>query len=122
MASLIQYGADVNIADAGQAWTVLHFAARDQNVEAVKLLLHAGARANAADAFGNTPLWRTVMHNAPNLEIIELLVKNGSNPNLENRHGVSPRDIAEKMGNSEVVNLLAGNGRDARDSLNDRRS
>jgi ankyrin repeat protein len=45
---LIGKGADVNVRTAPTAWSALHYAARNGNVEEVQSLLNAGADANYA--------------------------------------------------------------------------
>jgi len=103
---LVANGANPNAADAGQKWTALHFAARDQKLPVVQALLDGGAVVDAEDSFGNTPLWRCVMAANPNLELVRLLIGKGADPRKKNRHGASPRDIAERTGKQELLALL----------------
>ncbi len=108
VAYLIEKGADANVAEDGQKWTALHFAARDQKEEIVRALLDGGAQVDASDSFGNTPLWRCVMNMSPNVSIIEQLVARGANPDKKNNSGVSPKDIARSTGDADVLGLLEG--------------
>lgn len=95
---LIKKGVDVNIQDKPLQWSALHFAARDNKKEIVKILLDNGAVVDSVDAHGNTPLWRAVMSfNGDESSIYELL-KFGANPEKENNSGISPRSLAQKMG------------------------
>jgi ankyrin repeat protein len=71
---LVANGANPNVADAGQKWTALHFAARDQKLPVVQALLDAGSVVDAEDSFGNTALWRCVMQANPNSELARLLI------------------------------------------------
>ena len=109
---LVDAGADVNFEDSGQGWTALHFAARDQNAGIVKLLLEAGARTDSQDMYGNTPLWRAVMNNNPNLEIVNDLLKFHSDPYCKNLSGVSPIDIAENTQDQATLCVLSKQGQD----------
>ena len=69
---LIERGADPGTADAGQKWTALHFAARDQKEPVVRALLEGAARVDAGDLFGNTPLMRS-FEGTVNPRVVELL-------------------------------------------------
>ena len=103
---LVEHGADVNAAETAQHWTALHFAARDQKAELVDALLDSGAQTDPTDVFGNTPLWRCVMNNAPSLRIVKQLLAHGADAERKNKQGVSPKDTARNMGNAEVLALL----------------
>lgn len=102
---LIKSGVQVNSTD-NQKWTPLHYATNAQNLEAVKSLLENNAEIEAKDIFGNTPLWRCVMNNNSNPEIIQLLLKKGASPNNKNNSGNSARDIAIKLGNNQILELF----------------
>lgn len=103
---LIESGADPNRQDRGQRWSALHFAARDQRSDLVAALIAAGAQVDCLDIFGNTPLWRAVMNQDPNKEVILALLAAGADPLLKNKHGVSPLDTARNIGNDALVTKL----------------
>lgn len=103
---LLNLGADVNSYDDDQHWTTLHFAARDQKFEMVDMLLSNGAIVDAKDIFGNTPLWRCVMNGKPQGKIVLRLLQAGANPDMKNLRGVSPKDIACKTAQSEILKIL----------------
>jgi uncharacterized protein len=105
---LIDRRADVNVHDAGEKWTALHFAARDQNAPVVRLLLEAGAAVDAVDVFGNTPLWRSVMSSTADLAAMKELLADGADPRRKNSHDVSPMDLAQQTGRTDIVALLTG--------------
>jgi len=52
-----------------------------------------------------------------NLEIAQLLVKNGANVKVENRYGVTPLSLACANGNTALVDLLLKAGADANTTL-----
>src|SRR5215510_8211691 len=54
--SLIQKGTNVNSVD-GDGTTALHWASYHDDLEAADLLIRAGAKVNAANDLGATPLW-----------------------------------------------------------------
>jgi ankyrin repeat protein len=103
---LVASGANSNAADAGQKWTALHFAARDQKLPIVQALPDVDSLVDAEDSIGNTPLWRCVMAAKPNPEIVRLLIANGADPRKKNRHGASPRAMAERAGKLELLAAL----------------
>lgn len=111
---LIGRGADVNAAESHQGYTALHFAARDQNAVLVRALLDAGAEPDPVDVFGDTPLWRSVMTSAGDLTTTTLLLAAGADPNMRNRNGVSPLDLARDTGQDDIVRLLEHRHRPSR--------
>jgi ankyrin repeat protein len=103
---LVARGADVNATDAKQKWSPLHFAARDDKEAIVRSLLEAGAAVDAADVFGNTPLWETVMSSTPSPSVARELLKHGADPYRKNNDGVAPIDTARRTGRVELLNLF----------------
>jgi ankyrin repeat protein len=114
VAWLLSKGADANAHDNGQCWTALHFAARDGNPEIVHLLIQSGAKVDALDAFGNTPMWRATIaapRNPGCVECIGLLLEAGADPDMANSSGVSPRVLAQDPGQEAALRLIQGSWR-----------
>lgn len=111
---LIQHGAEVNVHDEGEAWTPLHFAARDQNTAIVRALLEAGAAVDALDASTETPLVKAVFNHAPNFGVIRLLLDYGADPRKKNHTGASSIDIARLIGQGPLADFLELNARPAK--------
>jgi ankyrin repeat protein len=105
---LIERNVDLDAADRAQKWTALHFAARDQNAVAVRLLLDAGAKVDPTDVFGNTPLWRSVMSVSADPAAIRELVRRGAEVNRKNAYGEAPMDVARKRGRDDIAAVLQG--------------
>lgn len=88
--SLIQRGADVNARDKGN-WTALHLATRNGHVEAVRVLLDAGAELTVQDSkHGWTPLHLAVI--TGQVEAAKLLVGAGAWEaclDVEDKHGMN---------------------------------
>lgn len=103
---LIANGVDVDASDQAQEWTALHFAARDQKPKIVKAIIEGGAQIDPLDVYGNTPLWRCVMNSSPNETVVKLLLEHGADPNKKNYKGVSPRDLARKLGHKMIVDMF----------------
>ena len=94
---LLEGGADVNARDA-RGWTALHYAADDVLPEMASLLVARGADVNARDDEGNTPLSRAVFSARGRPEVVRLLVKHGARDDQPNRAGETPRQLAERLG------------------------
>ena len=98
---LVEAGFDPSARDK-KGWTPLHAAAQEWSVPGARALLDAGAEVDAKDLNGNTPLFRAVFCSEGRGELIELLKSAGADPDTDNFHGVSPRKLAETIGNYNV--------------------
>ncbi len=104
---LVEHGADVNAVEKGDRWTPLHFAARDQSLEIVKILLDHDAAVDPVDSSGNTPLRRCIASTYPlNSAVVDLLLAHGADPRRKNNNGASSIDVARRRGNPELLERL----------------
>lgn len=103
---LLDAGADVNISTGGGN-RALQEAALHGNVEIVKLLLSKGAEVNSANTWKETALMSGSLSNG-SAEVIQLLLEAGADPLAKDVDGVSALDLAEKSGNTAVLNVLKG--------------
>jgi ankyrin repeat protein len=94
---LIEAGAELDAKDA-HGFTPLHFAAQEFLPEIARILVGKGADANARDEDGNSVLWRAVFSSAGRDEIARFLLDNGGRDDLANHEGVTPRELAERLG------------------------
>lgn len=92
-------GDDLGATDSA-GFTPLHFAARQGQAEAAKLLIDAGAPREARNKFGKTPLWVALMNRRTGQgdEVVASLIAAGACIDSVNDSGVSVRDIAKRMG------------------------
>jgi uncharacterized protein len=97
----------VSAAD-GDGSTALHWAAYRDDLEAADLLLHAGAKVNAATDLGVTPLW-TASQNGSSAMVAKLLAA-GANPDLALLAGETPLMVASRSGHRAVVEQLLAKG------------
>ncbi|MBI5294775.1 MAG: ankyrin repeat domain-containing protein [Chloroflexi bacterium] len=80
--------------------------------ETAKYLIKAGAAVNSAsrNALQATPLHSAVA--ADNLEIVDLLVANGADPNTREQGGFAPLHLAAQNGNMDIIRALIFGGAD----------
>ena len=104
---LLARGANPDDVDRA-GWCALHFAAQEHAVEAVRMLVGAGAALELRDRHGNTPLWRAVMASKGRGEVIALLLEAGADPDAANASGHSPRGMARTIANYEIEGFFAG--------------
>jgi ankyrin repeat protein len=103
---LVTEGVDIDAQD-NDGRTALHFAVQSYRVDAITLLLQAGARVDLKDKFGNTPLCTAVNNSQGRGEIIRLLLKGGAEKNTKNLSGLSALDLARTIVNYDVVQFFA---------------
>lgn len=100
---------NVNI-QSEEGETPLHFAARNENIEAIKLLLqHPEIDVNTQDVHGNTPLHTAAQYKSLKT-IVLLLNAPGINPYSKNKQGASAiqavEEILETTENEEIISKL----------------
>ena len=106
---LIDERTDVNDPDV-DGTTALHWAVHRDDMNAVDLLLGAGASASAANRYGVTPLTLACINgNAP---IVDHLLKAGADPNTKSADGETALMTASRTGATEIVKLLVAHGAD----------
>ena len=78
----------------------------------VRLLIEKGAEVNGKDSLGNTPLLECqhLELHSENLEIIELLIENGSDLDVVGHHGETILHKVINNGNLKTAELLLNSG------------
>jgi uncharacterized protein len=99
-------GADPNVPDR-DGFTALHFAAQQGAVAAAEALFDAGAQVDAANSFGNTPLFTAVFNSRGRGELIGLLRRHGADPWHAGNAGQTPAGLARMIGNYDVAQFFA---------------
>jgi ankyrin repeat protein len=118
---LLRSGADVNAANhfanevrngkiALTGLTPLILAAPHGSVDLVRALLSAGAKVDAKDGRGLTPLMAAISGENQNRNVIDALLAAGANVNTVDTAGESVLDWARKVGNPATIRLLEAAG------------
>jgi uncharacterized protein len=105
-------GHDLNLHDR-LGFTPLHLAAQEQATGAIEALLGLGAEVDPVDDHGNTPLFKAVFSSQGRGDAIHLLLSHGADPDRENRHGQSPRGLAELIANYDVKQYFEASSAEA---------
>jgi ankyrin repeat protein len=87
--------------------SALHFAIKVKSKSITKLLLSfPEIKIDLGDKNGNTPLWESVMdYRNEDSFFIKILISNGADKNVKNKHGVSPLSLSNTIANY-TSNLL----------------
>jgi ankyrin repeat protein len=91
--------------------TLLHCAVSLGMIEVVKQLISTGAKVNAKDDEGWTPLHIAARYQ-PNVDILKYLVLQGANIKAKKKHGIIPLHLAAYKGNVEITEFLISQGTD----------
>ena len=109
---LLALGADINIQNY-KGKTGLHCAAKAGFLKVINLLIENGATVDAADDTGETPLFEAIRSTIKSGEkqraALEALLIKGANPNVKNRKGQTPLQVAKRMRRADagrIVELL----------------
>ena len=110
---LLELGVDVNVQDKEHR-TPLHISAARGLLENTQLLLYCGAKADAENVYGHTALHlasRTNEYNDENrANVVRLLLKIGTDVNVQDKHQKTPLHFASSCGNFEVTLALLDHG------------
>jgi len=87
---------------------LIHKAAFDGNIKAVKRHLDAGVDANAQTRSENTPLHAAAYRG--HTEVVELLIAHGADVNARDVRGWIPLHAAVDQGHTQVAELLIARG------------
>ena len=104
--ALIQKGSDVN-APQGDNATALHWAVYRDSVEAVDMLVRAGAK-SSPNREGMTPLAMAALFGNP--QVVDRLLKAGADAKAIGPNGESMVMFASRNGNPDVIRLLVEAG------------
>jgi formylglycine-generating enzyme required for sulfatase activity len=108
LASILKTSPDVDSVDRGH-WTALGCAASKGNIDAIRMLLAAGADPNKPTSDqGSTPLTKAAIEGQ--LAAVKALLKAGANADPRNATGCSPLFLAAGNGHADVMRVLVKAG------------
>jgi ankyrin repeat protein len=84
--------------------TPLHIAAIWGYLEAIELLIRAGANVNSVGDMGYTPLLHAVAYG--HLAAIRVLLSGGASPHVRSEFGTTAVEAAMRSGNTELIALF----------------
>ena len=107
MCAALAAGASPNARQSGtkEGWTALSCAVLSGNVDAVQLLLEAGAEVNALCFDGTTALHKACLWQ--HVRIANFLLGYGADPTIPDQDGWTAGQLAAAQGNQELLQLLA---------------
>ncbi|KAJ5234999.1 uncharacterized protein N7469_004167 [Penicillium citrinum] len=105
---LLDKGTDANADMSESGLKPLHKASFLGNVEAVRLLLAAGADIHLADTWGYTALHHAVQYNRS--KVVEVLLELGADAGRRSKNGVSALDLASQGGRRASMNVFKSRG------------
>ncbi len=107
---LLAGGASANEVDPDTGRSAMHFAARENRVEVLTVLLDGKADINATDRTGKTPLTMAAENSA--VDATKLLIARGADLNKRDQIGGTPITWACGLGTAPTVKLLIDAGAD----------
>ncbi|WP_416381909.1 ankyrin repeat domain-containing protein [Marinobacter sp. CA1] len=106
--SLLSWGVDADGVDI-YGNTPLHYAVRATNVNAIEVLIGAGAGVNRANEEGVTPLREALSIQPSSVEIVKLLLDAGARLDQEGAGGITDREFANSiLGEQHNIRRLLG--------------
>ena len=106
--AIINHGADVNA--TRKNITALMIASKNGNIDAVNVLLKAGADTTIVDIYGNTCLQLSVVSNYN--KIVQTIIDHGADVNATNNNNHTALVMACVKGNEDAINVLLNAGAD----------
>ena len=116
--SFIDHGHDVNATNEMNV-TALMLVSENGNVDAMNVLLRAGADRTIKDAVGNTWIHYAVRGYCSK-DVIQSIIDQGVDVNATNKEGDTPLMLASQNGNEDAINVLLSTGANRSRTFKDR--
>ena len=95
---------EVDVNQAGDDWTALHWAGQEDFPDVVEVLIDAGADVEANDENGRSPL--LLASKDGSLDTVRMLVKTGADASATDNKGATCLSLAAYFGHTETVRYL----------------
>jgi len=96
----LHHGGSPNALDGYKSKTILFEASKHTRLNNIKLLVEAGAKLDALDGNGSTPLHVAIT--VKNYGIAYYLIEKGASLKITNKWGYTPSDLLNKFGDAGV--------------------
>ena len=106
--AVIDLGADVNATNKRNE-TALMWASNKGNVDAMNVLINAGANKTIETAYGDTWL-HCAVHGNCSKEVLQAVIDLGADVNATNKHNETALMLASRRGNVDAMNVLINAG------------
>lgn len=107
MATLLDHQPDLVTLREERGETALHFAAKFGKVDTARMLIKHDADPRALNAAGQSPLYHAITSTGEeNLELVQLLLGAGADPNQKDQASQTPVSLAMKHQRNKIVKLL----------------
>ncbi len=103
MQELLRQGANINYQNY-MGNTAIGYAVANNQPAMVRQLISSGAQVNTYNQYGSTPLIEAAYFNLP--EIASILIGAGADRNHRANYGDNAYDLAQKLGNTAVLQVL----------------
>ena len=116
--TMFDYGAYVNAVDNTHT-TSLMLASKMGKVDAINVLLSAGADRTIEDAYGDTWIHYAI-HGDCSKEVLQSIIDQGADVNATNKEGDTPLMLASQNENEDAINVLLSTGANRSRTFKDR--
>jgi ankyrin repeat protein len=103
--TLLDLGAPVDFAD-GNGITMLGRSVLNNEIEMARMLIARGANVNSVDKLGMTPLLWAANIDFGDAVMVSLLLQSGARADVRNKDGLTPLELARKLGHASLIPAL----------------
>ena len=106
--TIVDHGANVNAANTNSV-SPLMYACHKRNIDAMKVLMNAGAEPNIVDTFGASSIYHAIVGDCSKKEL-QTIIDYGADVNVIDKHNCTALLLACKKGNVGAIGVLLNAG------------